>query len=363
LAARVFGAILMACVAAGAGGLLSCNKQAGPSRAAGEFGAKATTDSTTAALAKAGPAKSEPAKAEPAKAESAKAKYTIGFSQCTTTEPWRVLFNELLENEAKTSADLRLISLDAQDRTEKQVADMESLINRKVNAILISPKEAAGLTQVVARATDAGIPVVVLDRGVNTEKYACFIGGDNVEIGREAGRFCVETLGGPGKAKGLIYEIWGGKGTPPAHDRHNGFVEIVGKEPGIKVEGNLDCDWKQEKGYEAMRTRLQVPGKIDIVYAHNDPMAFGAHLAAKDANRDKEIKFVGIDAIPNEGCQWVRNGQLAATFVYPPPGVQGLHMAVAILNGYKPADKKVLLPTKRITKENVDAYLKSLGQK
>jgi len=294
-----------------------------------------------------------------ASAPAPQKKRVIGFSQCTTTEPWRALFNRLLEAEAKKLPDVELVVLDAQDRTEKQVADVETFINRKADAILISPKEAPGLTDVVERATKAGIPVVVLDRDVNTKNYACFVGGDNMEIGREAGRYAVETLGGKGKAQGFIYEIWGGMASTPAQERHNGFHEIVDKEKGLKVEGNQDGDWKQEKGYDIMQTALKRFPKIDLVYAHNDPMAFGAFLAARDADRAKGIKFVGIDAIPEEGCMWVKRGQLAATFVYPPPGVEGLRMALKILKGEKVA-KRAMLPTKRITAKNVDEYLASL---
>jgi len=293
------------------------------------------------------------------KAPVAKKKYVIGFSQCTTTEPWRALFNRLLEAEAKKHPDVDLIVLDARDRTPQQVADMESFINRKVSAILISPKETPGLTDVVERATSAGIPVVVLDRDVNTRNYACFVGGDNLEIGREAGRYAVEALGGPGKAKGFIFEIWGGMASTPAQERHNGFHEIIRQEPGLTVEGNQDGDWKQKKGYDIMETALRLYPRIDLVYAHNDPMAYGAYLAAKDAGREKGIKFVGIDANPDEGCQWVKSGELAATFVYPPPGVQGLHMALRILKGEK-VQPRVMLPTKRITAANVDEYLASL---
>ncbi len=303
--------------------------------------------------------KSAPDKAGGEKTAAAGKQYVIGFSQCTTTEPWRALFNRLLEAEAAKMPDVKLVVLDAQDRTEKQVADMESFITRKMDAILISPKEAPGLTEVVERATRAGIPVIVLDRDVNTKNYACWIGGDNLEIGREAGRYAVEVLGGPGKAQGVVYEIWGGMASPPAQDRHKGFHEIVGQEKGIKVEGNQDGDWKQEKGYNIMETALKTLPKIDLVYAHNDPMAFGAYLAAKDARREKEIKFVGIDAIPEEGCTWVKNGQLAATFVYPPPGVEGLHAALKILKGEK-VEPRISLPTRRITSANVDEYLASL---
>ncbi len=288
-------------------------------------------------------------------------KWHIGFSQCTTTEPWRVLFNELLQKEADRHPEVQLEILDALDKIEEQNAQMEAFINKGVDAILISPKESAGLTDVVERATDAGIPVIVLDRDVDTDKYACFVGGNNKEIGQEAGKFAVEALGGEGKAKGKIYEIWGGRGSTPAIERHDGFAEIVKREPGITLVGEQDGDWKQERGYEVMEAVLKTEKDIDIVYAHNDPMAYGAYLAAQDAGREQEIKFVGIDANPDEGCKWAREGMLAATFVYPPPGEKGLQMALAILEGGEPEAQRIFLPTRRITKDTVDDYLREKG--
>ncbi len=287
--------------------------------------------------------------------------YTIGFSQCTTAEPWRVLFNQLLEMAADKHPEVKLIMFDAGDRTEQQVADMESLINQGVDAILISPKESAGLTAVVERAMNEGIPVVVLDRGVDTDNYAAFVGGNNTEIGKAAGEYAVEALGGKGKAKGVIYEIWGGMGSTPAQERHKGFVEGLGDEPGIEHVGEQDGDWKQEKGRDIMEAALKAMDEIDIVYAHNDPMAYGAYLAAKDAGRDQEIRFIGIDGNPEEGCQWVRQGALAATFVYMPPGAKGLQVALDILSGNVPAEKDIYLPTQRLTKDTVEQYLAEQG--
>jgi ribose transport system substrate-binding protein len=241
---------------------------------------------------------------------------------------------------------------------------METFINQKMDAILISPKEAPGLTDVVSRATDAGIPVIVLDRDVETDNYACFVGGDNMEIGREAGRFAVEHLGGEGQAKGKVYEICGGLVSTPAQERRDGFHEIVEQEPGITIVGGLDGDWKQEKGYEIMETALKSEEgqDIDLVYAHNDPMAYGARLAYEDAKVEREIGFIGIDAIPTEGCQWVKDGKLLATFVYPPPGEKGLQVALDILNGRQPESKRIMLDTRRITKETVDEYLREKGK-
>jgi ribose transport system substrate-binding protein len=292
----------------------------------------------------------------------AAAKWKVGFSQCTTLEPWRVQFNKDIEAEAKNHPEVELIITDGQDKTEKQVADCENLIVQQVNVLLVSPKESAGLTGVVEKAIDAKIPVIVLDRNVDTKRIAQFIGGDNALIGRAAGEYAVKLLGGAGKAQGNVVEIWGGMGTQPAHDRHDGFHAFTDKEPGIKnLLNNQSGDWKQDQAYNIMTTALRNNEKIDLVYGHNDPMAYGAYLAAKDAGRDKDIKFIiGIDALPDEGVTWVNKGQLTATFLYATPGAEGLRQAVKLLNGEK-LEPVITLPTMLVTKDNAPEILKKNG--
>lgn len=288
-------------------------------------------------------------------------KWRIGFSQATTIEPWRAQFNKDIIAEAAKYPDVELIITDGEDKTEKQVADVENLIRQEVDAILISPKESAGLTGVVLQAIDAKIPVFVLDRNVETDKYVQFVGGDNKLIGRAAGEYVVELLGGKGKATGNVVEIWGGMGTQPAHDRSEGFHEFTDKEPGIKnLLDKQSGDWKQDQAYNIMATALRNNEKIDVVYGHNDPMAYGAYLAAKDAGREKEIKFIGIDALPGEGVTWVKNGELTATFLYATPGAEGLVQAIKYLNGEK-VEKTVVLPTMKVTAENAEQVLKEKG--
>ncbi|MDW6022544.1 substrate-binding domain-containing protein [Mesorhizobium sp. BAC0120] len=288
-------------------------------------------------------------------------KWKIGFSQATTIEPWRAQFNKDIIAEAAKHPEVDLIITDGEDKTEKQVADVENLIRQEVDALLISPKESAGLTGVVLQAIDAKIPVFVLDRNVDTDKYTQFVGGDNKLIGRAAGEYAVELLGGKGKAKGNVVEIWGGMGTQPAHDRHDGFHEFTDKEPGIKnLLDQQSGDWKQDQAYNIMATALRNNEKIDLVYGHNDPMAYGAYLAAKDVGREKEMKFIGIDALPAEGVTWVKNGELTATFLYATPGAEGLRQAIKFLNGEK-VEKTITLPTEKVTAENAAQILKDKG--
>ena len=288
-------------------------------------------------------------------------KWTIGFSQVTTIEPWRAQFNKDILAEAAKHPNVNLIITDGEDKTEKQVADVENLIQQEVDALLISPKESAGLTGVVQKAIEAKIPVFVLDRNVDTDQYTQFVGGDNKLIGRAAGEYAVGLLGGAGKAAGNVVEIWGGMGTQAAHDRHDGFHEFTDKEPGIKnLLDKQSGDWKQDQAYDIMATALRAHEKIDLVYGHNDPMAYGAYLAAKDVGREKEIKFLGVDALPNEGVRWVYNGELAATFLYPTPGAEGLRQAIKLLSG-ETIEPKIVLGTETVTKENAEAILKKNG--
>ena len=164
-----------------------------------------------------------------------------------------------------------------------------------------------------------------------------------------------------GQGGGQCRRDLGGLGTQPAHDRHDGFHELTDKEPGIKYLLNEQSgDWKQDQAYDIMATALRSNEDIDLVYGHNDPMAYGAYLAAKDVGREGDIKFIGIDALPGEGVMWVHNGELAATFLYATPGAEGLRQALKHLNGEE-VPKAVVLDTMTVTKENAEEILKANG--
>lgn len=290
-----------------------------------------------------------------------KDRYIIGFSQATTTEPWRLLFNKELRAEAAKYPEIELIVHDAMDSVSRQVADMEKLISAGVDAILISPKVTEELTPPVSKAFAAGIPVFVLDRDVSNDRYTQYIGGDNREIGRAAGREAVELLGGAGKAQGNVVEIWGGMASTPANDRHNGFVEVIAQEPGVQIVNSpQDGDWKQDLAYGIMTEALDTWDRIDLVYAHNDPMAYGAYLAARDVQREADIAFLGIDGIPAEGVKWVSEGILDATFLYKTPGDEGIRQALRFLSG-EPVEKRLTLPTLTIDKTNAAQILDQHG--
>ena len=293
-----------------------------------------------------------------------KSRYIIGFSQVTVKEPWRVVFNEKLKQKALELSDqVELIMLDADDKTENQVEHIKTFIAKRLDAILISPKEASGCSKVIEEATEMGIPVIVLDRDITYKGYAAFVGADNKVIGRAAGKRAVELLGGIDKARGKIYEICGSLASTPAQERRDGFHEIVNKAPNIQIIGGLDGDWKLDKAKEIAQDALQVHKDIDIIYAHNDPMAYGAYQAAKELGMEKDICFFGIDGLPHEGCIWVKNNILEATFLYPTPGEKGLEIALDILEGRKKIvpGERIILGTAVITKNNVDQFINEIS--
>lgn len=274
--------------------------------------------------------------------------FVIGMSQCNLGEPWRVQMNEDIKRAAEKHDNLKVVFKDAQNDSLTQRTQVAELVDQKIDLLIISPKEAAPLTKPVAEAFEKGIPVIVLDRAVEGDKFTTFIGADNKRIGREAGQWVARTLGG----KGNVVELEGLMTSTPGQDRHAGFLEGLDQKqnPGIKIVFQTDMGWLEPNARREMESALAREAQIDLVYAHNDPGAHGAYLAAKQANRT--IKFVGIDALPHEGVEYVKQGILDATFLYPTGGPEAIELALELLAG-KTAPKKVVLGTRIFTKENV----------
>jgi ribose transport system substrate-binding protein len=239
-----------------------------------------------------------------------------------------------------------MIFKDAENKTTVQQDQVKEFVNQGVDLIIISPKEARPLTKPVAEAMDAGIPVIVLDRKIEGDKYTCFMGGNNEKIGEEAGKYMVKLLGG----KGNIIELKGLMTSTPAVERHNGFMKGI-KGSQIKILFDADCHWLEPDAQREMASALSRFPEINAVYAHNDPSAHGAYTVAKSKDRNKLIKFIGIDALPHEGVRYVKEGLLTATFQYPTGGAEAIDCALKILNKETVA-KNITLGTRIFTKEN-----------
>ena len=272
--------------------------------------------------------------------------WVIGFSQCNLGEPWRVQMNAEVKKAADGEKRVKVIYKDAQNDTLRQRSHIEEYVSQGVDAIVISPKEVS-LREPIAKAFKAGIPVIILDRAVDGDDFTQFIGADNKIIGEAAGRWVAKKLGG----KGNIVELKGLQTTIPGHDRHDGFRKGL-EGTDIKVLFEADMQWLEPNARKEMESALSRFDNIQLVYAHNDPGAHGAWLAAKAAGREKNIIFVGIDGLPNEGQQYVKQGILGACFEYPTGGKEAIENAVKILGGEK-VEKKVVLPSHYYTPQNI----------
>ncbi len=274
-------------------------------------------------------------------------RWTIGMSQCNLGEPWRVQMNQDIRLAAEEHPELRVIFKDSQNDSLKQRAQIEEFTSAGVDLIIVSPKEAAPLTPPVADAFDRGIPVIVLDRRVLGDRYTCFIGADNKRIGKAAGEWIVKRLGGQGN----LVELKGLMTSTPGQDRHSGFREGI-RGSDLEIIFEADMKWLEPEARKEMESALARFDSIDLVYAHNDPGAHGAYLAALATGREKGIVFVGIDALPQEGRIYVRQGILEASFEYPTGGREAIRAALDILNG-KPVDKEITLPSRVFTQANI----------
>ena len=288
--------------------------------------------------------------------------YLIGMSQANVAEPYREVMDSDIEKAAAEVPQFEVVFADAAQDNAKQVSDVENFLTQQIDLLIISPNEAAPLTDVVSRAYNEGVPVIVLDRKVEGNDYTSFIGGDNFEIGKAAGEYVANDLLPDG---GNVAELQGLPGSTPAQERADGFREGIAGNDGIEIIAEGVGNWLREEGQSQFDAILQANEDIDAVYAHNDPMAEGAYLAAESADRADDLKFIGIDAlpVPSGGIKAVMDGRLSATFVYPTGGQEAIDTAADILVDCKTnVPKEQILETQLITEENAaEVYEEKTG--
>ena len=275
-------------------------------------------------------------------------RYYIGVSQCSDDE-WRHKMNHEIVREALFYDGVEVEIRTAKDNSRNQIEDINYFIDRKVDLLIVAPNEAAAVTPVVEKAYGLGIPVVVIDRKILSDRYTAFVGADNCEIGKDVGQYIVNRLGGKGK----ILEITGLEGSTPAMERHRGLADALKAEPGIEIAASVDGAWLQSVAGEKMDSILQDNKDINLVFAQNDRMAVGAYLSARQRQLEKEMLFVGIDALPGKGygVEQVLEGVLDATFIYPTGGDKVMQVAMDILEK-RPYERDTKLSTALVDKTN-----------
>jgi ribose transport system substrate-binding protein len=280
--------------------------------------------------------------------------WTIGFSQDTMDHPWRAFMVTSAESQAAKYPDLieSFIFTDAGGSNEQQIADVEDLIARGVDLIMMSPREAQALVPAVEAITAAGIPLVVLDREIVGEDYNVFIGGNNLQIGEALGQY---TLANVGDTFNYL-ELEGIPGATPTIQRHEGFTsQFAGKDGVVRLDAQ-PANYDLAPAIPIMEDWLtRFRGQFQVIYAHNDPMILGAINVLKEAGyKPGEVFLVGVDG-QREAFEAIKEGWLQATAIYATGGALGLDMAVRVLKG-EAVPKRITTETPVITKENVDEF-------
>jgi len=276
---------------------------------------------------------------------------TIGMSFPAADHGWLGAIITNAEDEAKAQG-VKYIITTAGD-PNKQTNDIEDLISKKVDAIVMLPIESDAMTPVAEKIKNAGIPLIVVDRELKTDDFTAVVIGDNKGIGQSAGKYLIDRLGGKGK----IVEIIGVPSTVTAL-RSEGFLEAIKDHSEMEIIVSQSGDFQKEKSLAVMQNILQANAQIDAVYTHDDEMALGVMQAINEAKRTDIQVITGAGGY-KEVYKLIKEDHelMQATFIYSPLMVKdAVKIAVDILNGKNPAEKVIVIPADPVTKENVDKF-------
>lgn len=281
-------------------------------------------------------------------------KYKIGVSQCVGGR-WRdKVNNEMLSAQHLYDTDVKVCIINADNNTDRQRQQIDSLINAGVDLLVISPNEYKPLSPCVERAKKRGIPVILFERKTSSNDYTAYIGGDNVEAGRAIGtyaaRLCRDSIH-VGR-RPVVLEITGQLVMSPDRERYQGFSSVMKKHPELDFQ-HIKTNWSLEDSYAATKEWLQAGKPLDVVFCQSDLASFGAYKAAKELGKEKGIYFLGVDALPGEGIDAVQQGKLAASYIYPTHGEEIIALALRILE-HKPYKRTNIIKSMVVTPQNVD---------
>lgn len=281
-------------------------------------------------------------------------KYKIGVSQCVGGR-WRdKVNNEMLSAQHLYDTDVKVCIINADNNTDRQRQQIDSLINADVDLLVISPNEYKPLSPCVERAKKRGIPVILFERKTSSNDYTAYIGGDNVEAGRAIGtyaaRLCRDSIH-VGR-RPVVLEITGQLVMSPDRERYQGFSSVMKKHPELDFQ-HIKTNWSLEDSYAATKEWLQAGKPLDVVFCQSDLASFGAYKAAKELGKEKGIYFLGVDALPGEGIDAIQQGKLAASYIYPTHDEEIIALALRILE-HKPYKRTNIIKSMVVTPQNVD---------
>ncbi|MFF3349016.1 substrate-binding domain-containing protein [Streptomyces sp. NPDC002779] len=289
---------------------------------------------------------------------------TIGFAGPQADHGWLNAINDNAKNRAKKYSDVTLEITEGSNDTAQQIGQIQTLINKKVDVLVILPADGKALTQVGLEAMRAGIPVVNLDRIFNSpQAYRCWIGGDNYGMGLNAGHYIGEQLKDKKNAK--VVELAGLDNLELTQQRTKGFDDALKNYPNIKKVARQAAEFTVESGQAKMAQLLQAQSKFDALWNHDDDQGVGALRAIEQAGRDDFLMVGGAGAKSAMDAIKAGNSVLKATVLYPPTmAASAIDLARALGQGKGVGGlaefeipSSLTLYSAVVTKDNVDQYL------
>ena len=261
--------------------------------------------------------------------QSAHRTYVVALSQCSLDDVWRKSMLRELKIEFEPYDSIQLIVKGADNRSDLQIRQIDSLINQQVDLLIISPLTGKELTPIATKAYQRGIPTIITDRKIEGDQFSCFIGADNYAIGLNAGNYVVQNA----KSGAHVLEVVGLHSSSPATERNAGFRQALTSRPDIKLTTRKG-DWIYQNTKE-MLARDTTINNIDMVFCHNDMMAIAAYEVLHDtvSARHSSTQFIGVDAAPGAGLEAVADGKIKVSFRYPTGAHAIVQTALKLLSG------------------------------
>ncbi|MFD4022586.1 substrate-binding domain-containing protein [Streptomyces sp. NPDC058576] len=303
-------------------------------------------------------ANSAPADDKPGKA------VTIGFAGPQADHGWLNAINVNAKSRAETYSDVTLETTEGSNDTAAQIGQVKTLINKKVDVLVVLPADGKALTQVGLEAMKAGIPVVNLDRiFASPQAYRCWVGGDNYGMGLNAGHYIGEQLKDKPNAK--VVELAGIDNLELTKQRSQGFADALKNYSNIKLVARQAADFTVESGQAKMAQLLQAQKQFDALWNHDDDQGVGALRAIKQAGRDEFIMVGGAGAKSAMDAIKADDSVIKATVLYPPTmAASAIDLARALgqskgVSGLSEMEipTSLTLYSAVVTKDNIDQYL------
>jgi ribose transport system substrate-binding protein len=297
--------------------------------------------------------------------DAAGASVTIGFSSPAADHGWTGAIAKNATAEAKKYSDVKLEAVQATNDVAAQIAAIQTLIGKKVDVIVMLPYDGKQLTAVALQATQAGIPVVNLDRVFDTPRASrIWIGGDNYGMGVSAGQYIGSTLKKKGVSNPVIGEIAGIDSLPLTQQRSQGFKDAL-SEFGYKVGPRQAAQFTVQSGQSVAAAMLSATKKFDALWNHDDDQGVGVLAAIKQANRSEFFMVGGAGSANAMREIKADTGVLKATVLYPPTmASSAIRMARLIAHSKGMSDlaqqevpASITLYSATVDKTNVDKYL------